>query len=288
MVARRRLCCRHAAASAQVLSFIDFFQTGVQRVAVATAANMCRGVSAEHLEALQSAVPILTGLLQYDDSKVVDNACVALTRIAYAFADQPQHLALLVSGGVVAAARQLIDVPEGGGPATQLSPATYLGMLKLLATTAAGCSAAAELLLQSRVSTTLRALLAGAGSPGSLGGALASGEQLSDALTLASVLLPPVPEAVQFVVAAGAAGKLEVEVPLTAGWSRSQAGPERRLIARADEATQFVEAHPQLLQQVAEDLLPTLLQLYGSTVLTQVCARCVSCVCVLPWCTTRV
>lgn len=201
---------------------------------------------------------------------MVDNACVALTRIAYAFADQPQHLALLANGGVVAAARQLIDVPEGGAPATQLSSATYLGLLKLLATTAAGCGQAAELLLQSRVSGTLRALLAGAGSPGSLGGALASGEQLSDALTLASVLLPPVPDPVQFVVAAGAAGKLDVKVPLTAGWTRTQAGPERRLIARADEARQFVEANPQLLQQVAEDLLPTLLQLHGSTVLPQV------------------
>lgn len=61
----RRLAAHHPGRS-QVLSFIDFFQTGVQRVAVATAANMCRGLSAEHLDALQSAVPILTGLLQYD------------------------------------------------------------------------------------------------------------------------------------------------------------------------------------------------------------------------------
>jgi hypothetical protein len=47
------------------LSFLDFFQTGVQRVAVATAANMCRGLSTDATDAVQTAVPILTNLLQY-------------------------------------------------------------------------------------------------------------------------------------------------------------------------------------------------------------------------------
>jgi E3 ubiquitin-protein ligase TRIP12 len=47
------------------LSYVDFFQTGVQRVAVATAANMCRGLTPEHAEAANAAAPILIGLLQY-------------------------------------------------------------------------------------------------------------------------------------------------------------------------------------------------------------------------------
>lgn len=49
-----------------VLSFLDFFQTSVQRVAVATAAAMCRGLSADSVEAVSSAVPILTNILQYE------------------------------------------------------------------------------------------------------------------------------------------------------------------------------------------------------------------------------
>ncbi|KAK9826455.1 hypothetical protein WJX81_000175 [Elliptochloris bilobata] len=52
------------------LSFLDFFQTGVQRVAVATAANMCRGLTTANTDAVQTAVPILTNLLQYQDAKV--------------------------------------------------------------------------------------------------------------------------------------------------------------------------------------------------------------------------
>ena len=48
-----------------VLSYIDFFQTGVQRVAVATAANICRGLTADYNDAVSTAAPILIGLLSY-------------------------------------------------------------------------------------------------------------------------------------------------------------------------------------------------------------------------------
>ena len=57
-------CLRHGALLA-VLSYLDFFQTSVQRVAVATAAHMCRGITTENTEAIKTAVPILTNLLQY-------------------------------------------------------------------------------------------------------------------------------------------------------------------------------------------------------------------------------
>jgi E3 ubiquitin-protein ligase TRIP12 len=48
-----------------VLSYLDFFQTGVQRVAVATAATMCRSLTPDSIDAVSTAVPILTNLLQY-------------------------------------------------------------------------------------------------------------------------------------------------------------------------------------------------------------------------------
>ena len=48
-----------------VLSYLDFFPTGVQRVAVVTAANICRGISISDSDAALAAVPMLTGLLQY-------------------------------------------------------------------------------------------------------------------------------------------------------------------------------------------------------------------------------
>lgn len=57
-------CLRHGGLLAS-LTYLDFFQTGVQRVAVATAANMCRSITSENTDAVADAIPILTNLLQY-------------------------------------------------------------------------------------------------------------------------------------------------------------------------------------------------------------------------------
>lgn len=46
------------------LSYLDFFQTGVQRVAVSTAALMCRSIPHSSHGTLVDAVPLLTPLLQ--------------------------------------------------------------------------------------------------------------------------------------------------------------------------------------------------------------------------------
>lgn len=48
-----------------VLTYLDFFQTGVQRVAVATAAHMTRGITRDATETAVNAIPLLTPLLQY-------------------------------------------------------------------------------------------------------------------------------------------------------------------------------------------------------------------------------
>ena len=48
-----------------VLTYLDFFQTGVQRVAVATAAAMTRSIPRDATETVVNAIPLLTPLLQY-------------------------------------------------------------------------------------------------------------------------------------------------------------------------------------------------------------------------------
>ena len=67
-------CLRHGGLLA-TLSYLDFFQTGVQRVAVATAANMCRCLTSENTEAVSSAVPMLTSLLQYSVGGLQSAGC---------------------------------------------------------------------------------------------------------------------------------------------------------------------------------------------------------------------
>ncbi len=52
-----------------VLSYLDFFPTHVQRLAVQTAANICRQVPNDCFSMALDAVPQLTNLLNYSDQK---------------------------------------------------------------------------------------------------------------------------------------------------------------------------------------------------------------------------
>ncbi|XP_058750450.1 uncharacterized protein LOC131623458 isoform X2 [Vicia villosa] len=63
--------CLRAGALMAVLSYLDFFSTGVQRVALSTAANMCKKLPSDAADFVMEAVPLLTNLLQYHDAKVI-------------------------------------------------------------------------------------------------------------------------------------------------------------------------------------------------------------------------
>ncbi|KAL6764034.1 armadillo-type protein, partial [Haematococcus lacustris] len=97
-----------------VLSYLDFFPTSVQRMAVATASTMCRNLSPSSLSMVQEAVPLLINLLQNTDPKVVNSACSSLSHIASALGSQPGLLTLLSSSGLIPQALQLIALSESG------------------------------------------------------------------------------------------------------------------------------------------------------------------------------
>ncbi|KAL4435190.1 hypothetical protein ABPG77_001872 [Micractinium sp. CCAP 211/92] len=257
-----------------VLSYVDFFQTGVQRVAVATAANMCRGLSpSEHADAVTTAAPILINLLQYQDAKIVDSACLALTRIAEAFSRSPAHLETLCGLGLVSSIVQMVGVSESGSMTSQLQVSTFYGLLKILSTMAGGSHVVAEALLQAGISGTLRNLLATSSllstSTVSPGNVLRSAEQLGDLVALSAALLPPIPDA--------AAAMLQ-EVPPSPSFDgdvpRASQAPSGG--AEACQRTQFLRDNPQLLQKFSTDLLPLMIKVYSSSVTPQVKRQCLT------------
>ena len=254
---------RHGALIA-VLSYVDFFQTGVQRVAVATAANICRGLSTEHVDAVSTAAPILIGLLNYSDAKIVDSACLALTRIAEAFSRSPTHMETLVGFGLINSIVEMVAVNDSGSITSQLSGSTFYGLVKLLATCASGSHLVAENLLQAGISGTLRKLLvtspllsATAGSPGN---ALRSADQLQDLVSLAAQLLPAVPDASTAVLA----GPMPAPSELS---SESEGGARRRSSAsvQASALAKYLQDNPEAGDQVAEDLLSVMLLVHASS-----------------------
>ena len=126
-----------------VLQYVDFFATGVQRIAVSTAANLCRGLPIECAHLVSDAVPQLTGLLAHHDQKVLEHVCLAFARLVDDFAHAPPKLDMLASHGLLPALLHLIGSMVAGGAAdgasdVSLPMATYTMLLRTLATLSRG------------------------------------------------------------------------------------------------------------------------------------------------------
>jgi E3 ubiquitin-protein ligase TRIP12 len=255
-----------AGALVAVLSYVDFFQTGVQRVAVATAANICRGLSTEYVDAVSTAAPILIGLLSYSDAKIVDSACLALTRIADAFSRSPEHMEMLVGFGLINSIVEMVAVSDTGSITSQLSGSTFYGLVKLLATCASGSHVVAESLLQAGVSGTLKKLLitspllsATLASPGN---ALRSADHLQDLVSLANQLLPAIPDASAAVLSSMPTPPPELS---GAGAAAAAARPPSNAALQATALAAYLQENPEAADRVAEDLLAVMLKVHASS-----------------------
>ncbi|KAL1836149.1 hypothetical protein VTK73DRAFT_5189 [Phialemonium thermophilum] len=67
------------------LSYLDFFATGTQRVAVTTAANCCRNIPQDSFPVVRDVMPILLNVLGSSDQRVVEQAALCVSRIVESF-----------------------------------------------------------------------------------------------------------------------------------------------------------------------------------------------------------
>ncbi|KAH7446550.1 hypothetical protein KP509_01G061600 [Ceratopteris richardii] len=263
--------CLRAGALLAVLSYLDFFSTGVQRVAVSTAANICRQLPADASDFVIEAVPILTNLLHYQDSKVVDHASVCLTRIADSFASSSEKLDMLCSHGLIPQAVRLVSVNNSNGAMvsqTSLNHSTYTGLIRLLSTCASGSAAAAESLLLLNISSIIKDILAGSGvlcsSTVSPLPAARSPEQLYEIVTLVNELLPLMPQ---------------LSAPQNGMTTPRNLSSRKGLSAKPDDVPmreKLLQDHPELLAQFGKDLFPVLIQVYGSSVNPPIRHKCLA------------
>ncbi|ACO64882.1 predicted protein [Micromonas commoda] len=190
-------CLREGAMMA-CLSYLDFFSLGMQRVALQTAANVCRQLPASDCwDQLSDSVPVLTNLLMHDDARLVESACTCLTLIAANLSSQPQQLQALCSHGLIPNATRLIS-PSGSATAAPVGASTYHGLIRLIGTCCKGSADVAEQLLRNGLPGTLKSVLAGckvlASSTASASPAspIVSADQLLEVTTLANQLLPSI------------------------------------------------------------------------------------------------
>ncbi|GFY89849.1 HECT ubiquitin protein ligase family protein KAK [Actinidia rufa] len=270
--------CLRAGALMAVLSYLDFFSTGVQRVALSTAANMCKKLPSDAADFVMEAVPLLTNLLQYHDAKVLEHASVCLTRIAEAFATSPDKLDELCNHGLVTQAASLISTSNSGGGQASLSTSTYTGLIRLLSTCASGSPLGAKTLLLLGISGILKDILSGSGLVASISVSPALSrppEQISEIVTLANELLPPLPQGTISLPASTnlfVKGSLSKSPVSSSGKQEDTNGSATEISARE----KLLNDQPELLQQFGMDLLPVLIQIYGSSVNGSVRHKCLS------------
>ncbi|KAL3613951.1 E3 ubiquitin-protein ligase upl3 [Castilleja foliolosa] len=271
--------CLRAGALMAVLSYLDFFPTGVQRVALSTAENMCKKLPTDAADFVMEAVPSLTNLLQYHDAKVIEHASICLTRIAEAFASSPEKLDELCSHGIVTQTAALISSSGTGGGQASLGTSTYTGLIRLLSTCASGSSLGAKSLLLLGISGTLKDLLLGPGVVASMSVSPALGrppEQIFEIVNLANELLPPFP---QGTISLPASSSLFVGGSLPGKGHVGSSGHQEDSnedIQKVSTRAKLLNEQPGLLQQFGMDLLPVLVQIYGSSVNGPVRHKCLS------------
>ncbi|KAL3631669.1 E3 ubiquitin-protein ligase upl3 [Castilleja foliolosa] len=264
--------CLRAGALMAVLSYLDFFSTGVQRVALVTAANMCKKLPSDAADFVMEAVPLLTNLLQYHDAKVLESASICLTRIAEAFTSSPEKLDELCNHGLVAQAAALISLTNSEGGQS-------LGLIRLLSTCASGSPLGSKSLLLIGISGTLKGILQGPGlvSSTSVSPALSRPpEQVFEIVNLANELLPSLP---QGIISLPASNSLFMKGSPAKKGSASSSGKQddsggkmREVLSRE----KLLNDQPELLHQFGMDLLPVLAQIYGSSVNGPVRHKCLS------------
>ncbi|XP_050366026.1 E3 ubiquitin-protein ligase UPL3 isoform X2 [Argentina anserina] len=271
--------CLRAGALMAVLSYLDFFSTGVQRVALSTAANMCKKLPSDASDFVMEAVPLLTNLLQYHDAKVLEHASVCLTRIAESFASSPEKLDELCNHGLVAQSASLISTSNSGGGQSSLSTPTYTGLIRLLSTCASGSPLGSKTLLTLGISGILKEVLSGSGSSSNatVSPALSRpAEQIFEIVNLANELLPPLP---QGTVSMPSSFNLFMKGPVVKKSSGSSSGKPEDTSGSSLEVSareKLLNEQPGLLQQFGMDLLPVLIQIYGSSVNGPVRHKCLS------------
>ena len=253
---------------AAALAHIDFFQTGVQRAAAATAAAIARGLTPDCAEPAAAALPMLVGLLCSPDARVAEAGATALARVA-ALAPEDEVLGAAIDGsGVAATAAARLALAPGGAPASGTGAGTYFSVLRLLTALAAARAECAAAAVGAGALESVAALLGGSplvargdrsgAPPPSSSALLRSADQLATALDAAASLLPPLLDPASAVGCGAKAG-----APAAGGGAAARAA--------------WFAAHPAAAASAAH-LLPPLIAAYDAAAGVEARAACVDAV----------
>jgi E3 ubiquitin-protein ligase TRIP12 len=251
------------------LTFLDFFATSTQRTAVTTAANCCRNIPEDSFPTVRDVMPVLVNILNNNnDQKVVEQACVCVSRIVQSFRHQESKLEELVSTDLLKAILRLL-LP---GTTNMIGPSIHTMFLQVLAYTAKASPTLSAELLKMNVVDTLYQILTGVSPPPGTEDVAAKidsvvimqalihrpKDQVYETLNVICELLPDVPKD----------GLLYLDDLLDAGYPGDEPQPlsAKNKQTSNEKRIELLESCKPEVKRFAVILLPTLTDAYSSTV----------------------
>ncbi|KAF3917929.1 hypothetical protein ABW20_dc0109398 [Dactylellina cionopaga] len=254
------------------LNFLDFFSTNVQRTAVTTAANCCRNIPEDSFPTVRDVMPILLGVLNSSDQKVVEQGCQCISRIVESFRHQSEKLEELVSKDLLRAILQLL-LP---GTTNLVGPHIHTQFLRVLSILAKSSPRLSVAMFEMNITETLYQIMTGVSPPAATDDFALKvdrvmimqalihrpKEQVTETLNVICELLPGLQDDEIF------------SVPGVAEFQSSRSGPEDTINEK--RVTLLKSCQPEL-RRFAIVLLPTLTDTYLSTVNLAVRQKVLSC-----------
>ena len=261
------------------LTYLDFFATSTQRTAVTTAANCCRNIPEASFPVIRDVMPILLNVLSSNDPKVVEQACLCVSRIVESFRYRQDQLEQLVGTDLLRTITRLL-LP---GTTNLIGPHIHTQFLRVLAYTAHASPKLSVEMLRLHIVDTLYQILTGVSPPSGTSDVAdridsvvvmqalihRPRDQVFETLNVICELLPTLPADVDAAIM-DAIDLPDVDALRTAHRAsepQPQPQPRRKDRTSPNEMRIALLAEcPAELQRFAIILMPTLTDAYSSTV----------------------
>ncbi|KAG4303762.1 hypothetical protein PORY_002831 [Pneumocystis oryctolagi] len=139
------------------LTYFDFFSTNVQRTAIITAANCCKNIPPDCFAIARDVMSMLQNIIKNNDRKVLEQACLCVTRIVESFRHYPDKLEKLLSSDIL----QIIMSVLSNTSTNAISLCTYTQFLRVLGIAAKSSPNLSAAILKLKVVETIYYILIG-------------------------------------------------------------------------------------------------------------------------------
>ena len=183
------------------LAFLDFFSTGLQCVSLNLAASICHSMQPSGCDLVVETIPVLTNVLTYQDTRIVDSAISCFHSLSRAFKNSEADLATIAAHGLLNRVLEVVAARESMSGAAH-RPVNFTMLIQILAIHCRHSADTVQTVINSGMIDMLHSVLSASGrmqtnedEDEQIKIAARPSEQLAEILQLCYELLPPLPPA---------------------------------------------------------------------------------------------